>query len=391
MRAARKAAKRPATGAARKVAKRPATGAGVLVFIGVLACSLSGLIGLAAATAQEDSASGSSLRIDRAKGEAKYEAPNSGSGKTVQESPNTENTGGMSSLAGEDMLGLEEARQYMISIINRDRASLGLKAVARDEVATRAGQDHSDEMARLGYLSHWDTGGRKPDQRYTECGGKGFVMENCHIEESGYPDSQNENGRKMAKLEDVPRFDRKTLDDIEDSFFGEKPPHDGHRKNIIDPFHTHVGIGLSIADDGNTRRLTCTQEFVNNYAELADIPSAIKVGESFRVAGKLPDGLRVHGIDIYWDELPKKMSIRELARTASYGPPTLRLKSYFPVGAYQPLIKTAFSGARQEFSLEIATDSSWKPGLYYVYIWAKNGGGTGKESFLISSRTITIN
>ena len=35
------------------------------------------------------------------------------------------------------------------------------------------------------------------------------------------------------------------MEEIEASYFNETPPNDGHRRNILAPEHTHVGIALA--------------------------------------------------------------------------------------------------------------------------------------------------
>ncbi|MBX9724947.1 MAG: CAP domain-containing protein, partial [Candidatus Obscuribacterales bacterium] len=58
---------------------------------------------------------------------------------------------------------LAEARNYMLSLINKDRAGLKLPPVTLDEVASAAAQFHSDDMASKGYMDHYDLEGRSPD------------------------------------------------------------------------------------------------------------------------------------------------------------------------------------------------------------------------------------
>src|SRR5437660_1244421 len=74
-------------------------------------------------------------------------------------------------------LSLDEARQYMVELINRDRAALERKPVRLDPVAMDAGQKHADEMALNRYMAHWDLAGKLPDQRYAEQGGIHHVQE----------------------------------------------------------------------------------------------------------------------------------------------------------------------------------------------------------------------
>src|SRR5579883_3029510 len=133
-------------------------------------------------------------------------------------------------------LTLAEARRYMLGLVNRDRASEGLQPVDLDDGApTRAGQSHAEDMAAHGFLGHWGTDGSVPEQRLTEAGGADMVLENA----SCFTDEQ------ARKLDKAPLIDPKNLDQAEDMFFHEQPPHDGHRRNILAPWHRRVGLGIA--------------------------------------------------------------------------------------------------------------------------------------------------
>src|SRR2546423_12833131 len=85
---------------------------------------------------------------------------------------------GLAAFPQSERLSLGKARQYLLELINLDRASAKLKPVALDPVATAAGQAHAEDMARYHYLSHFNQQGKPPDERYTESGGTDHVSEN---------------------------------------------------------------------------------------------------------------------------------------------------------------------------------------------------------------------
>ncbi|MBX9952883.1 MAG: CAP domain-containing protein [Candidatus Obscuribacterales bacterium] len=288
-------------------------------------------------------------------------------------------------------LSIADAKQYMLSLINRDRKSLGLKEVVADETAERAGNLHSDEMARLGYLSHWNTSGQKPDQRYCEAGGTGFVMENGHIEFSGYADDAP-GANAEFKLDPAATISKRDIDDIESGFFNEKPPNDGHRRNILDPDHTKVGIGLSVARKGDSFRIACAQEFIHSYGKVEAAPMKLKVGESFTVKGSLDPGLKLSSVDLFWEELPAPMTLKQLDETHSYGPPQMRVNTYFPNSpAAQGHLSISENGGRQEFNCRFDTESAtWKPGLYYVYVWTRTPEESRIKPLCVASKTIEV-
>jgi hypothetical protein len=287
-----------------------------------------------------------------------------------------------------ELFDIGPARQYMLKLINRDRASVGAKPVELDEVASKAGQLHSDEMAINGYLSHWTMDGRKPDQRYNDVGGTNAIMENAYVSLEGDAYDQSKDPNKLP-LHASQVFHRYELDKIEQSFFNEKPPNDGHRVNIIDPHHTSVGIGLSFTSQfGMGSRTACAQEFVNHYGEGEAIPKSIPAGTSFPFSGELQKGVTLKSIDIRSEALPKPMTIAELNKTYSYSYPDKIIFSYFadPSQTDDP-IKVKKVDDHEVYSVNIATDKEWEPGLYYITVWATVDGGA---EAVVSGRTFEL-
>lgn len=288
-----------------------------------------------------------------------------------------------------EMLELEPARQYMLTLINRDRATVGAKPVVLEPIATKAGQLHSDEMAINGYLSHWTMDGRKPDQRYNESGGRDAVMENAFVSLEGTAVDDSKTPNKLP-LHSSQIFHRYELDEIESSFFNEKPPNDGHRVNIINPMHTSVGIGLSFASQfGAGVRTSCAQEFVNHYGDFDELPAKISLGESFTLKGKLDKGVTLKIIDVRREDAAKPMTIEELNKTSGYSIPDKVVVAYFADSSQtnEPIAVTK-SDDRQSFSQEIKSSKDWQPGLYYIVVWASAPGGGEDE--IVSTRTVVI-
>jgi hypothetical protein len=293
-----------------------------------------------------------------------------------------------SSAADREILTSEQARDYMLTLINRDRTGLGLKPVALDEAANKAAQLHSDDMAAKGYLSHWNFDGKDPFQRYTEAGGKDWDMENVYFDSEG--DSDRGGAAVEVPLVTGPIFRRPEIDKMESSFFGEKPPYDGHRRNIIDPNHTHVGIGISAAMKlGFGIRMACDQEFINKYGEFGDIPKEVTSGARFTVQGRLDKGFNVFNVDVLRSDLPTSMDAAALSKPRAYGPPHERVITYFPSPLPSPaplVLKETDKGT--EFSVDVST-ADWKPGLYYMTIWIATSDKP-KDPFLASGRTVAV-
>lgn len=286
-------------------------------------------------------------------------------------------------------LNLQQAREYMVELINRDRAQFGLAPVALDEVACRAAQLHAETMATTNTNSHWHPDGTKPPQRYTECGGSDYVMENSHGTGLLPP--------WVLSVEPEQSFTRAQIENEEKGFFDEKPPNDGHRRNILDPQHTHVGVGFVLVHvkyedrDASNPLVACSQEFINKYAAIGANAKYFVPESTFVLAGQVDPRVKIYSVDVFREDLPIPMSPDELRSnpryTGGYTLATERVTSIFPVpGTSNEYGMIQLQG--DSFVCRITPGKNWKPGLYYLLVWAKEGGDS--QPFPISMRTVEL-
>src|SRR5260221_10612312 len=131
-------------------------------------------------------------------------------------------------------------RMSMLRLITRDRKQRGLRPVDIDLRRSTAADSYCRAQIRNRTTGHFTTDGVAPYMRYSFAGGNDAVSENAAAWSANY------------------NFDAKALYEMmrsaEDSMMREGGPHDGHRKTILDPYATHVAIGL--AWEGGGVRIT---------------------------------------------------------------------------------------------------------------------------------------
>jgi uncharacterized protein YkwD len=272
-------------------------------------------------------------------------------------------------------LTLAEARRYMVQLINRDRASMGLAPVDLDEGApTRGGQVHAEDMAHNGYLGHWGTDGSVPEQRYTEAGGTDMVLENA----SCFTDEQPRTLDRDALV------DVKNVDQAEDMFFHEVPPNDGHRKNILKPWHKRVGIGVAqpVATQTEIPVPCFAQEFVDPYGTYAAVPASMRVGDTLHVEGAIAAPATFAGVGLARVDGPRPVTVPELNRRRSYPVPA-PYQMFWPPG-FQTPIPVQVGGGR--FSVNLPLSDGGRPGMYELSVWASVPGT--RDLTMVSLRTI---
>ncbi|HET8796933.1 MAG TPA: CAP domain-containing protein, partial [Thermoanaerobaculia bacterium] len=122
-------------------------------------------------------------------------------------------------------------RERMVRLINRDRQAFGLRPVALDAQASAIGDAYCEAQLRNRTTGHFTIDGLAPYMRYSFAGGNDGVSENAAAWSADY----TFNERALVEM----------LGRSQDSMMAERPPRDGHRKTILDPHATHVGIGLA--------------------------------------------------------------------------------------------------------------------------------------------------
>src|SRR5262249_38823787 len=160
------------------------------------------------------------------------------------------------------------------------------------------------DMALNGYLGHWGSDGSVPESRLTAAGGADMVLENalCFVDEL------------KRTLNSKPYIKRSEIERAESMFFHETPPNDGHRRNILKPYHRKVGIGIAqpIATPTEIPVPCFSQEFTDAYGTYKSLPSELKLGSTLHVEGDIHAPAQPMGVGLARVDLPKRLPVSEL-------------------------------------------------------------------------------
>src|SRR6188768_1696601 len=296
-------------------------------------------------------------------------APSSGSGASSAQQEASSPT--LPGLPPKAPMNVEQARRYVLALVNHDRAEHGLAPVVMDDAASRAGQRHADDMARFGYTAHWGSDGSVPEQRYSEAGGSDFVQENAGCLADG----------KVRKLDAAPRFTAAELERVERAFMDEKPPRDGHRRNILKASHT--GFGVGIAKPSGVGLACLSQEFVDDYGDYAALPKSAHAGDMLSIAGEVKGAVAFGGVGIGRIDRAEPLSAAYLNTTYTYAVPSPS-ELYFPKGF---VTKKPVEVNGKHFRIDVPLGKRGQAGRYEVSIWGKFPG-QGKQLDMVSLRVI---
>lgn len=253
-------------------------------------------------------------------------------------------------------------RAQVLKLINRDRALYRLPPVELDLQASAIGDDYCRTQIRNGTTGHYTTDGVAPYARYSLGGGNDGISENA----AAWSASYTFNERALYEMA------RRS----QDAMMAEVPPHDGHKRTMLDPYATHVGIGLAW-QKGEFRLV---QEFVRRYIDWTrPLPRTARVGQTVMMTGRTAAGVRVEGVTVHHEPLPQGMSAFVASSISTYSLPGKR-RDYLPrARSEKRTLATARRGdfpVHEDGSFVFTVPFADGPGLYTVVVWVRKDGTT---------------
>jgi hypothetical protein len=131
----------------------------------------------------------------------------------------------------------------------------------------------------------------------------------------------------------------------------------GHRANILDPAHTHVGIGM--AYDPETGQFRLAQEFTNQYVQLeTPLPLQAGAGDSVGFNGRIPqENVSNVLLNLAYEPFPTPLSLEQLAQTNVYASAAESIETW-----------------RGDLAFQRTVTLGETPGLYHLRVFADIDG-----------------
>jgi hypothetical protein len=263
-----------------------------------------------------------------------------------------------------------QAQDYMLMLINEARAAAGAQPVQHDALAAQAAKQHAEDMLAHEYFSHWDMNGLKPERRFNLLGGYHALSENIYYAVNGPSNTKDMLAKAMQVLMDS----------------------EGHRRTILDPTHTHVGIGFALGRNGSAFYLD--QEFITRLGGEYYCPLKARVGDSIEFGGRFdPGNYSIEHVIVGYEDSPSARGQRWLNRTGVYKEGEKQFAGYNPnAGIYYPDLATFHD-------IEVDEQAGWfkcrpvmsyknRAGMYYLFLWLRDK--RTNEPVLAAAATVDV-
>lgn len=197
--------------------------------------------------------------------------------------------------------------------INVDRAAAGLPPVAWDEAASRVADAFCAEQVREGTRGHFLENGIPPYARTGLAGIFGMGAENS-----------------VAWTSSATSFEQPPLSlalSGQAAMLAEKPPNDGHRRTILDPDVTHVGVGWA----QGAGRFRMAEEFLTRHLASMTLERVARGPLTILVQGQPVSGQQFAFVTLANEPSPKHLTKAQANARTRYSYPEARL-AYVPEG-----------------------------------------------------------
>jgi uncharacterized protein YkwD len=247
-------------------------------------------------------------------------------------------------------------RAAVVAQINGARAELSLPPLAYDSTLERVGDLHCRILIDEGGDGHFSRGGVPPYLRYLLAGGSGFHGENV----GSYWTTGTVADSALARI----------LSTSVEDMLAEVPPNDGHRRSLLDPWVTNVGVGLAVR--GGEVRMT--HELATEVTQSwAPPPSAAAPGTLMSLSGRLAKPWQPEAVEVLWEELPRPLSDAQLRAIRAYGYPERR--SMFHANRSSTPNSTPAFTVDGFGSFRYRWTTGPHEGVEIVLLWARHGVG----------------
>jgi uncharacterized protein YkwD len=246
-----------------------------------------------------------------------------------------------------DARPLDPVKLAVLNRINRDRAAEGIPEVLWDDAVSKVADEYCMSQIRERTSGHFLTNGVPPYARTSFAGVFGMQYENSvtwRTTAAGFEETVT-----TIALES------------HEEMLAERPPNDGHRRTILDPAATHVGVGYALVGGG----FRMAQEFLTRHLDWLKI-ERLPSGPVVLLHGAPITGRNLQFVTIGWEPPPARLTREEASNRTTYSyPPAI----YAYVQEGNVTLKVAgtltydrlrFSGPR-EFSFRFMPD---RPGLW---------------------------
>jgi hypothetical protein len=254
-------------------------------------------------------------------------------------------------------------KQKVLDRINADRKQAKLPPLLYYDDLSGLADAHCREMLASNFLSHWNRAGQKSYMRYSL---------------GGILDHTAERAGRIRDLKIPITIDtlEARLLTIHDNYALEANGPEVSRWTLLEPHHTHVGIGFAFSQT----QVFMVEVFASRYVTLTKpLPERVTLSQKLRMEGRVSlKGYEIKGLSIFYEPFPIEKTLAELQSSGRSGggegfpKEVLLQRAILPPGTfYDDGTRGALATDGTKFDADIQFFKKL-PGVYTLVVWVKD-------------------
>jgi len=231
-----------------------------------------------------------------------------------------------------------------LALINQSRKKNNKTLLQLDILASRVANKMALQSVMQKTQGHFNSSGESPYHRYAFAEGRDHVMENASAISSTVVLPKKES--------DIMGYMKQS----HDAFMAEKAPNDGHKQNVLNPYHNFVGIGFALINN----EFRYYEEYLDRYLEFGSFERTVEAGTKITIPVKAVDGKHIYMAVAYYEKMPKHMSQTVANKISSYNDYTDEISQKILPWEMPQADENGYTPLEFTFN---------KKGLYYIHIY----------------------
>ncbi len=169
--------------------------------------------------------------------------------------------------------------ELLAELVNNERGLRGLLPLSKDDIASHVASDQANDLILKGYLSYYNLKNQGPDERYSQAGGFGSVVE---VIKGFETDTDDKNIRLTELL--AQQLIQAILASQDDS------------QILFSPYVNQLGVGFALSKD--KKKFVSICEFITSGVDISPVKPQANWGEKIVISGRIKPPYKFKAVSI---------------------------------------------------------------------------------------------
>ncbi len=169
--------------------------------------------------------------------------------------------------------------ELLAELVNNERGLRGLLPLSKDDIAFHVANDQANDLIVKGYLSYYNLKNQGPDERYSQAGGSGAIVEVI----KGFETEPDDKNVRLTELL-AQQLIQAILINQDDS------------QVLFSPYINQLGVGFVLSKD--KKKFVSVCEFITSGVDISPVKPQVSWNEKIIISGRIKSPYKFKAVSI---------------------------------------------------------------------------------------------